>query len=156
MNDPQTKIARLNEEIAQMERDLEAKDNTLRGREEDGDAHNSHTGERLEGRDYGGAVERGGRETGNSEMANFWKERKKEQQEWKENFVKLEQHYDLLASASQSSGKGKIVLVDNLFQNSSSPFIEGITTYYLPDKFKVPDISVYSRLGDHIEHLENF
>jgi hypothetical protein len=43
----------------------------------------------------------------------------------------------------------------DLFQNTSSLFIKGITTYHLPDKFKVPDIPVYSGLGDPIEHLEN-
>jgi hypothetical protein len=73
-----------------MEKDLEAKDNGLRGCDEDGDAHNSHIGDRLEGRDDGGAVERGGSEMGNPEMANFWKEREKEEQESKETFPKLE------------------------------------------------------------------
>jgi hypothetical protein len=72
MNDPQTEIARLNEKIALMERDLEAKDNALRGCDKDGGAHNSHIGERLEGLDDIAAVERGGDgEMGNPEMANF-------------------------------------------------------------------------------------
>lgn len=84
------------------------------------------------------------------------KERRKEEQEWKEKFAKLEQRYDLLANASQSSEKGKTILADNLFQNTSSPFVERIITYHLLDKFKLPDIPVYSRLADPVEHLENF
>jgi hypothetical protein len=58
----------------------------------------------------------GGGEKGNSEMVNFMKERKKEEHEWKEKFENLEQRYDLLANTSQSSGKVKIVLGENLFQ----------------------------------------
>lgn len=46
--------------------------------------------------------------------------------------------------------------IDNFFQNTSSPFVERIITYLLPDKFKPPDVLAYSGLGDPVEHLENF
>jgi hypothetical protein len=82
---------------------LEAKDNALRERDGDEDAHNSQTGEKHEGRDDEGTSQREGHETGNPKMANFWKEMRKEEQEWKLKFAKLEQHYDLFAGASQPS-----------------------------------------------------
>lgn len=87
-------------------------------------------------------------------MANFLKERRKEEHEWKEKLAKLEQPYELLASSSQSQDKGKASLADNFFRNASSPFIDQITSYRLPDKFKVPDVPIYYGLGDPVEHLE--
>ncbi len=61
-----------------MEKDLEAKVNALRESDEDRDAHNSQTWEMLEGHDDQGTGEKGGHETDNPEMANFWKEMRKE------------------------------------------------------------------------------
>jgi hypothetical protein len=52
--------------------------------------------------------------------------------------------------------KGKTSLVDNLLQKTASPFINQVASFCLPEKFKVPDIAIYTELEDPIKHLENY
>jgi hypothetical protein len=148
---PQTKIARFNEKIAQLEKSLQAKDIARIEYNEDEDARNSQTGEKPEDHDDKEVAKKESCGVGNSEMANFLRERKKEEQAWKERFMKLEQQYGLLAGLSQSQDKRKVSLADNHFLNASSPFVDHITSYRLPEKFKIPDIPVYSGQENLIE-----
>jgi hypothetical protein len=47
-------------------------------------------------------------------------------------------------------------MADNLLQNTASPFTNEVAKFLLPEEFKVPDVSTYTRLEDPIEHLGNF
>jgi hypothetical protein len=124
--------------------------------DEEEHACSSHTGEKDESRNKEGTTEGESQGADESEIANFLKESKKEKQEyWMERFANLEQRYDLLASFSQSLNKGTTSLADGLFSNTVSPFTNQITSYRLPDKFKMLDIPVYSELGDPVEHLKS-
>jgi hypothetical protein len=124
--------------------------------DEEEHACNSHTGEKDESQNKEETTEGESQGADESEIANFLKESKKEKQEWMERFANLEQRYDLLASSSQSLNKGTTSLADGLFSNTVSPFTNQITSYRLPDKFKMLDIPVYSGLGDPVEHLKSF
>jgi hypothetical protein len=46
--------------------------------------------------------------------------------------------------------------VDSLFQKMALHFTDEIPVYYLQEKFKLLDVQVYIRLGDLIEHLDDF
>jgi hypothetical protein len=51
---------------------------------------------------------------------------------------------------------GKESLVDNLFQHKESIFIEEVSNFDLPGRFKVPNIPVFSGSKDPVELLDNF
>lgn len=93
---------------------------------------------------------------GDYELANLIKENKKEKKEWADKLAKLEQQYDYLMGSTQSMARGKASLADSLFSTTTSPFTDQIVSCRLPDKFKIPEIPVYTRLGDPIEHLASF
>jgi hypothetical protein len=52
--------------------------------------------------------------------------------------------------------KGKSIVVDKLLLGTSSPFTSRVANYWLPEKFKVPQILSYAGDGDPLHHLENF
>lgn len=70
--------------------------------------------------------------------------------------MKLERRCDDLSDAIHQQHKGKASLVDNLFQKTALPFTSDVATYCLPEKFKVPDILIYTGLKYPVEHLDNF
>jgi hypothetical protein len=67
--------------------------------------------------------------------------------------TKLEQRCDLLSEVVNWLDKGKASLVDNLLQKTTSPFTDEVATFILPEKFKVPDVPIYTEQEDQIEHL---
>jgi hypothetical protein len=154
--DPQAEIVRLNEKIVQLEKDLQIRDQTEQQKTEKEQPHNSHASEENENRNVEETVGDESSIDGDTELANLLRENEREKKEWAEKLTKLEQQYDLLVGSSQSHGKGKASLADSLFSNTSSPFTDQIMSYRLPDKFQMPDIPVYTRLGDPIEHLASF
>jgi hypothetical protein len=68
----------------------------------------------------------------------------------------LDTKYDALSRTMDQKRDGKESLVDNLFQHKESIFTEEVSTFDLPGRFKVPDISVFSGSEDPVEHLDNF
>jgi hypothetical protein len=70
--------------------------------------------------------------------------------------AKLEQQCDYLMGSTQPKAKGKALLADSLFSTTASPFTDQIMSCQLPGKFKMPEIPVYTGLGDPIEHLASF
>jgi hypothetical protein len=58
--------------------------------------------------------------------------------------------------STQSRAKGKASLADSLFSTTAPPFTDQIMSCQLPGKFKMPEIPVYTGLGDPIEHLVSF
>jgi hypothetical protein len=74
----------------------------------------------------------------------------------KNMIVKLEQWYDLLSEVVQRQDEGKTSLVDNLLQEIVWRFTNQVVAFHLPQKFKVPDIPIYTGLEDPIEHVDNF
>jgi hypothetical protein len=62
--------------------------------------------------------------------------------------------YDVLSAMDEKrSGKESLV---NLFQNADSMFTNEAANSDLPEKFKVPDIPIFTGNEDPIEHIENF
>lgn len=57
---------------------------------------------------------------------------------------------------TQAGAKGKALLADSLFSTTVSPFTDRIMSCQLPSKFKMPEIPVYTGLGDLIKHLASF
>ncbi|XP_062171004.1 uncharacterized protein LOC133876775 [Alnus glutinosa] len=155
-HDPQAEIARLNEKVVQLERELQERDQTERLKvQEDlqqGDQVN------LEGED--GRLEEvaGGEDESDSdaELADLMGKNKKVKKEWARKLTKLEQQCDYLMGSTQSGAKGKALLTDSLFSTAVSPFTDSIMSCQLPSKFKMPEIPVYTGLGDPIEHLASF
>jgi hypothetical protein len=70
--------------------------------------------------------------------------------------ARLERRCNVLTAAIQRSDKGKASLVENLLQKTTSPFTEEVENICLPEKFKVPEIPLYTGLEDPVEHLDNF
>jgi hypothetical protein len=68
----------------------------------------------------------------------------------------MEQQYDYLMGSTQSRARGKASLADSLFSTTTSPFTDQIVSCRLLNKFKIPEIPVYTGLGDPIEHLASF
>jgi hypothetical protein len=68
----------------------------------------------------------------------------------------LGEKYDALSKTMDQKHDGKESLVDNLFQSKKSVFIDEVSNFDLPERFKVPNISVFSSCEDPIEHLDNF
>jgi len=64
--------------------------------------------------------------------------------------------YDALSKTMDQKRGGKESLVDNLFQNKESIFIDEVANFDLPGRFKVLDISVFLGCEDPVEHLDNF
>jgi len=52
--------------------------------------------------------------------------------------------------------KIRFVVVDKLLMGTDSPFTRRVADYWLPKKFKVPQILSYAGDGDPLDHLENF
>jgi hypothetical protein len=55
--------------------------------------------------------------------------------------------------STQSRAREKASLANSLFSTTTSPFTNWIMSCRLPSKFKMPEIPVYTGLGDPIEHL---
>jgi hypothetical protein len=151
-HDPQAEIARLNEKVARLERELQKRNHT-EGQETQEEMSHSDRGN-LE-RDGGHPERTVGDESetdSDVELANLTKEGQK----WVEKLAKLEQQCDYLMGSAQTGVKGKVSLTDSLFSTAVSPFTERIMSCQLPSKFKMPEIPVYTGLGDPIEHLASF
>ncbi len=151
-HDPQVEIARLNEKVARLERKLQKRNHT-EGQETQEEMSHSDRGN-LE-RDGGHPERTVGDESetdSDVELANLTKEGQK----WAEKLAKLEQQCDYLMGSAQTGVKVKVSLTDSLFSTAVSPFTERIMSCQLPSKFKMPEIPVYTGLGDPIEHLASF
>jgi hypothetical protein len=68
----------------------------------------------------------------------------------------LDAKYDALSRTMDRKRYGKESLVDNLFQHKESILTEEVSNFDLPERLKVPDISVFSGSEDPVEHLDNF
>jgi hypothetical protein len=146
----------LNERIAQLEKDLQDRDQTEQQKTEEDLLRNGHMRARNEGRRIEEMVEGESSADGDVELANLIRENEKEKKKWVEKQTKLEQQYNYLVGSTLSRAKGKALLADNLFSTTTSPFTDQIMSCRLPDKFKMPEIPVYTGLGDPIEHLASF
>jgi len=160
-------IALLNKKIAQMEKDLEDKDVALQRLKkatqtipDDEEVRNNQIGvwckEKENQDDNQGVEEKDEDEEANLEIANFWKENNKEEKRWKETITKQEQRCDLLTDVIQQQHQVKASLVDSLFQKTVSPFTNEVDSYHLLEKFKVPNVLIYTGLRDPVEHLDSF
>jgi hypothetical protein len=58
--------------------------------------------------------------------------------------------------AMEKKEKHKVAVVSKLFMGMETPFTKRVVEYPLPNKFKSPQISSYSGVGDPTEHLENY
>jgi hypothetical protein len=52
--------------------------------------------------------------------------------------------------------KSRFVVVDKLLMGIDSPFTKRVVDYWLPEKFKAPQILSYVIDEDPLDHLENF
>jgi hypothetical protein len=68
----------------------------------------------------------------------------------------LDMKYNALSRTMDQKRDGKNSLVDNLFQHKESIFTEEVSNFDLPERFKVPEISLFSGSEDPVEHLDNF
>jgi hypothetical protein len=68
----------------------------------------------------------------------------------------LEKKYDLMQQEAIHKYKGKVSVVDNLLQGIASPFTEEIVAKPLPNKFKVPNIPLFTGPEDPTEHLDQY
>jgi hypothetical protein len=64
--------------------------------------------------------------------------------------------YDMLSKTMDQKQSGKESLVNYLFQNTESMSTDEVANFNLPEKFKVPNIPIFSGCEDPIEHLDNF
>jgi hypothetical protein len=155
-HDPQAEIVRLNEKVAQLERELQERDRTERPKiQEDLSQGDQVNLEREDGR----AEEAVGGESESSsdaELADLMRKNEKVKKEWAQKLTKLERQCDYLMGSTQAGIKGKALLTDSLFYTTVSPFTDRIMSCQLPSKFKMPEIPVYTGLGDPIEHLASF
>jgi hypothetical protein len=124
--DPQAEIIRLNERIAQLERDLQDRDQIEQQKTEEDFLRDGHVRARTEGRRVEEVVEGESSADGDVELASLIRESEKEKKEWVEKLTKLQQQYDYLVGSTQSRAKGKASLADNLFSTTTSPFTDQI------------------------------
>jgi len=68
----------------------------------------------------------------------------------------LEKNWANMAREMERKEKGKVAVVDRLLLGTSIRFTWRVAGYRLPEKFKVPQIQSYTKVGDLIEHLKNF
>jgi ribosome maturation protein Sdo1 len=59
-------------------------------------------------------------------------------------------------AAVEKKEKHKAAVVSKLFAGMKTPFTKQVVEYPIPNKFKSPQISSYSRVGNPTEHLENY
>jgi hypothetical protein len=155
-HDPQAEIVRLNEKVAQLEKELQERDRTEPPKAQEdlpqGDQVN------LEGEDGRSeeAVGGEGESDSDAELVDLMGKNKKVKKEWARKLTKLERQCDYLMGSTQAGAKGKALLTDSLFSTTVSPFTDRIMSCQLPSKFKMPEIPVYTGLGDPIEHLASF
>lgn len=146
----------MNEKVAQLERELQGRDRTERQETPEdvpqGDPMNhehdvGHPEEEVRDESESG---------GGAELANLMKKSEREKKKWVKKLTKLDQQCDYLMGSTQAGIKGKTLLTDCLFSTAVSPFTDHIMLCQLPSKFKMPEIPVYTGLGDPIEHLASF
>jgi hypothetical protein len=155
-HDPQAEIVHLNEKVAQLERELQERDRTERPKtQEDLSQGDQVNLEREDGRSEE-AVEGESESNSDAELGDLMRKNEKVKKEWAQKLTKLERQCDYLMGSTQAGIKGKALLTDSLFSTSVSPFIDRIMSCQLPSKFKMPEIPVYTGLGDSIEHLASF
>jgi hypothetical protein len=154
--DPQAEIVHLNEKIAQLERELQDRDRMEQQNTREDLPHDGHVNSRNAEKSVEEAIEGESSADGDYELANLIKENEKEKKEWADKLAKMEQQYDYLMGSTQSRARGKASLADSLFSTTTSPFTDRIVSCRLPNKFKIPEIPVYTGLGDPIEHLASF
>jgi hypothetical protein len=61
-----------------------------------------------------------------------------------------------MAVMEKKEKKHKAAIVSKIFAGMEMPFTKRVVGYLLLNKFKSPQISSYSGVGDPIEHLENY
>lgn len=59
-------------------------------------------------------------------------------------------------AAMEKKEKHKAAVVSKHFAETETPFIKQVIDHPLPNKFKAPHITSYSRVGDPTKHLENY
>jgi hypothetical protein len=153
---PQAEIVHLNEKIARLEKDLQKRDHMERQQTQE----ESLRGDQVDPENEGGrakevVVEESDTD-GDIELADLIRMNDKEKREWAEKLTRLEQHCDYLMGSNQPGPKAKASLADSLFSTTTSPFTDRIMSCRLPSKFKMPEIPMYTRLGDPNEHLAGF
>jgi hypothetical protein len=141
-HDPQTEIARLNEKIARLEKELQEWDRT---EQQETQEEVSQSGQKNLKRNAGPPEGVAGDEDetdSDAELANPAKKDEKGKKKWVEKLTKLEQQCDYLMGSAQAGVTGKALLTDSLFSTAVSPFTEHIMSRQLPNKFKMPEIPV--------------
>jgi hypothetical protein len=79
--DPHAEIVRLNERIAQLEKDLQDRDRTEQQKTEEDFLHDGHVSARNEGRHVEEVIEGESSADGDAELANLIRENEKEKKE---------------------------------------------------------------------------
>jgi hypothetical protein len=155
-HDPQAEIVRLNEKVAQLEKELQERDRTERQKTQEDLSQGDQMNLEREGGRSEEAVEGESESNSDVELANLTRKNEKVKKEWVHKLTKLEQQCDYLMGSTQAGPKGKALLADSLFSTVVSPLTDRIMSCQLPSKFKMPEIPVYTGLGDPIEHLASF
>jgi hypothetical protein len=155
-HDPQAEIARLNEMVARLERELQKRDCTERQEIQEEMSQSDRGNLERDGGHPEGTVGDESETDSDIELADLTKKGEKVKKKWVEKLAKLEQQCDYLMGFAQTGVKGKALLTDSLFSTTVSPFTERIMSCQLPSKFKMPEIPVYTGLGDPIKHLASF
>jgi hypothetical protein len=70
--------------------------------------------------------------------------------------AELERKCASMAQEMERKDKGKATVVDKLLMGTSTLFTRWVADNRLHEKFKVLQIQSYARIGDPVEHLENF
>jgi hypothetical protein len=109
-HDPQTEIARLNEKIARLEKELQERDRT---EQQETQEEVSQSGQKNLKRDAGppeGAAGDEDETDSDAELANPPKKDEKGKKKWVEKLTKLEQQCDYLMGSAQAGVTGKALL----------------------------------------------
>jgi hypothetical protein len=149
-HDPQTEIVRLNEKVVQLERELQERNRAEQPETQENPPQGDQANLECEDERPEEVVE------GNAELVDLMGKNKKVKNEWARKLTKLERQCDYLMGSTQAGAKGRALLTDSLFSTAVSPFTDRIMSCQLPSKFKMPEIPVYTGLGDPIEHLASF
>jgi hypothetical protein len=155
-HDSQAEIVRLNEKVVQLERELRGRDRTERLKTQEDLPPCDQVNLEGEGGRAEQVFESEDESGSDAELVGLIGKNKKVKKEWAQKLTKLERQCYYLMGSTQTGAKGKALLTDGLFSTTVSPFTDHIMSCQLPSKFKMPEIPVYTGLGDPIEHLASF
>jgi hypothetical protein len=113
-------------------------------------------GEELQPSSRGGRKERKKNQNAVDQRPRKSRTSKRMDKKLKEIIEKLEQRCDLLTETAQHQHNGSTSRAGDLLQKSASPFDDRVASFRLPEKFKVPDIKIYTGQEDSVEHLDNY